>query len=452
MAPEEIRGESDVDGRADVYSLGCVLYHCLTGEVPFPRESELVTIFAHLEDPPPRASHVRPDLPSAIDPVIERALAKSTQERFSTCLELAEAASLALGSTPATDDGDGGGWAPPPAADERSISGPARSKSLRYVGIAVAALLLIVAGALIGRSPVDHADRRALADPTPRRRRRRRPPVEESKVIAAAGEIACASAPPVEDPDHCRYDATAGLLDVGTLAAVLPLGDNQYESGSLADYELYYDPWWGQARSITQPVPGDREYGQSASADPTGYFEYFGEHVMGPDGLGYYSFNLPVGCTPNDDVCWHFVALNSELCMTSGGCGPVADGAEPGPGNTMYDWLRHDLAAHGNRKYQCTLAYWHHPLFSFSAATGPSPEVQPLWDLLYAARADIVLNADAHNYQRWDPMDRAGLVDRNRGIREFIVGTGGTRKDDLTVGHTCRTPWRTRRTPRSACS
>src|SRR6185503_12539604 len=82
VAPEEIRGESDVDGRADVYSLGCILYHCLTGEVPFPRESELVTIFAHLEDPPPRASHVRPDLPSAIDPVIERALAKPPRERF----------------------------------------------------------------------------------------------------------------------------------------------------------------------------------------------------------------------------------------------------------------------------------------------------------------------------------------------------------------------------------
>ena len=104
------------------------------------------------------------------------------------------------------------------------------------------------------------------------------------------------------------------------------------------------------------------------------------------------------------------------------------------PGTRCIDWLRHDLAAHDNRKYACTLAYWHHPLFSFSVATSPSPEVQPLWDLLYTARADIVLNADAHNYQRWDPMDRAGLVDRNRGIREFVVGTGGTRKDDLLSG------------------
>ena len=151
VAPEEIRGESDVDGRADVYSLGCILYHCLTGEVPFPRESELVTIFAHLEDPPPQASHVRPDLPSAIDPVIERALAKPPRERFSSCLELAEAASLALGSTPATDESDGGGWAPPPAADRTIDRGTGRSRSLRYVGIVVAALLLVVTGVLIGR-------------------------------------------------------------------------------------------------------------------------------------------------------------------------------------------------------------------------------------------------------------------------------------------------------------
>lgn len=55
-----------------------------------------------------------------------------------------------------------------------------------------------------------------------------------------------------------------------------------------------------------------------------------------------------------------------------------------------------------------------------------------MWDLLYAARADVVLNADAHNYQRWEPMDPSGAVERNRGIREFIVGTGGARKDGLT--------------------
>ena len=99
VAPEEIRGESDVDGRADVYSLGCILHRCLTGEVPFPRDSELVTIYAHLEDPPPIPSSIRRDLPPAVDRVIERALAKSKAERYATCTELAIAAAHALGAS-----------------------------------------------------------------------------------------------------------------------------------------------------------------------------------------------------------------------------------------------------------------------------------------------------------------------------------------------------------------
>ena len=99
VAPEEIRGDDDVDGRADVYSLGCVLYRCLTGEVAFPRDSELVTIYAHLEDPPPRPSDARSDLPPAMDGVIARALAKSREQRYATCMDLARAAADAIGAT-----------------------------------------------------------------------------------------------------------------------------------------------------------------------------------------------------------------------------------------------------------------------------------------------------------------------------------------------------------------
>ena len=259
-------------------------------------------------------------------------------------------------------------------------------------------------------------------------------PSPGTAVIAAAGEIACASAPPEQDPDNCRYDETARLVRPGDLDAVLALGDNQYETGSYQDYATYYDPWWGQSRSITEPVPGDREYNQGASPRPAGYFEYFGERVTGPDGLGFRSFNLPAGCTYHDPLCWHFIALNSELCLMPGGCGPPPAGADTGPGNTMYRWLKHDLAKYPNAKYPCTLAFWHHPLFSFSTATPPTPEVRPLWDLLYAARADVVLNANAHNYQRWQPMNPLGQEDRKRGIREFVVGTGGARKDNLAAG------------------
>jgi hypothetical protein len=91
VAPEQIAGE-EVDGRADVYSLGCVLYECLVGRPPFRRDSELAVVFAHLETEPPAPSAERVDLPAALDAVIARALAKEPEERYASCRELARAA------------------------------------------------------------------------------------------------------------------------------------------------------------------------------------------------------------------------------------------------------------------------------------------------------------------------------------------------------------------------
>ena len=91
VAPEQIAGE-DVDGRADVYSLGCVLYECLAGEPPFRRDSDVAVVFAHLEEDRPPLSAERPELPAALDAVIARALAKDPEQRYSTCRELARAA------------------------------------------------------------------------------------------------------------------------------------------------------------------------------------------------------------------------------------------------------------------------------------------------------------------------------------------------------------------------
>jgi WD40 repeat protein len=91
VAPEQITG-SRVDGRADVYALGCVLFECLVGEPPFRQESELAVVFAHLEEEPPSASMRRPELPVALDAVIARALAKEPEQRWDTCTELARAA------------------------------------------------------------------------------------------------------------------------------------------------------------------------------------------------------------------------------------------------------------------------------------------------------------------------------------------------------------------------
>ena len=282
--------------------------------------------------------------------MIERALAKSKGDRFATCLELAGAAARAFGSGPQASEPERETTVSPQGEEVASHASPGRgAKVLRYAGTVVVALLLIAVGALLAgsRDPELPASSPSFggtgATGTPGG--------SETNVIVAAGEIACASAPREEELDNCRYDATARLIHPGELAAVLALGDNQYESGSYEDYATYYEPWWGQARSITEPVPGDREYAQGASSEPTGYFEYFGERVMGPDGLGYYSFDLPSGCTPRDELCWHFVALNSELCLMSGGCGPPPAGVSPGPGNTMYRWLKGRSLDTPQRKY-----------------------------------------------------------------------------------------------------
>jgi serine/threonine-protein kinase len=421
VAPEQIRGE-EVDGRADVYSLGCVLYRCLTGETPFPRNSEITTVYAHLNDPAPRPSEHRDGLPSAFDGVIERALAKSPDERFSTCGpladELAEAAEVPAEASPV---------GPEPSRIDELTSGTFRRKTAGIAAVVAVAVIAFAGGMLArssgrpepGASTSPQGEVAVVGGTGP-------------FVIAAAGEIACPG-PPFSDanPDACQYDDTADLIHPGELAAVLALGDNQYDYGSYEDYLAYYDAEWGRAKSITKPVPGNHEYAAPLPAKPDGYFRYFGDSVRGPDGQGYYSFDL--GTCP-DRPCWHLIALNSQLCVGPGGCGPAAKGSEPSAGNLMYRWLKHDLSAHPNKEYPCTLAYWHHPLFSFSTGSGATPEVRPLWDLLYAARADVVLNGHSHNYQRWKTQDPAQNADPERGLREFVVGTGGSTKSLLELG------------------
>jgi hypothetical protein len=249
-------------------------------------------------------------------------------------------------------------------------------------------------------------------------------------VVGAAGDIACASDPESNDrPDTCQFDDTADLL--AGLTAVLVLGDGQYENGDYEAYRRYYGPTWGRFLPRTFPVPGNHEYGEDPGSVPDGYFRYFGARVKGPDGLGYYSFDLPTGCVPGRGVCWHFIALSSELCFAGSGCGPAAAPSDVGPGNQMYAWLRRDLRSHPDADYLCTLAFWHHPLFSISEGSGATSATRPLWQLLYDARADVVLNGHSHNYQRWLPQNPFGRYDPLRGIREFVAGTGGASKYGL---------------------
>jgi WD40 repeat protein len=91
VAPEQIAGD-EIDGRADTYSLGCVLYECLVGQPPFRRASDTAAVFAHLETKPPVPSAQRPESPAALDAVIARALAKEPEGRYASCGEFARAA------------------------------------------------------------------------------------------------------------------------------------------------------------------------------------------------------------------------------------------------------------------------------------------------------------------------------------------------------------------------
>jgi acid phosphatase type 7 len=234
-------------------------------------------------------------------------------------------------------------------------------------------------------------------------------------VIAAAGDIACDTTSDfwnggLGTPGHCQQRATSDLLVTGGLSAVLPLGDTQYHVGSLSDYQASFDPTWGRVKSIMHPVVGNHEYGTSGAR---GYFDYFNGpgSRTGPAGdrdKGYYSYSLG---------SWRLIALNSVCDQLDRGT--AANGCAAG--SPQEHWLRTDLAS---RRTSCTLAYVHNPLFN-SGYRGNSPAPRAFWDALYEARADVVLSADAHSYERFAPQSPDGRLDPQQGIREFVVGTGG---------------------------
>src|ERR687885_614759 len=98
VAPEQIEG-GKVSARSDVYSLGCLLFHCLTGQVPFARDTDVAVIYAHLSEPPPKVSSARPELPEGLDDVLAKALDKSPDRRFPSCGDLMSAARAVVDAT-----------------------------------------------------------------------------------------------------------------------------------------------------------------------------------------------------------------------------------------------------------------------------------------------------------------------------------------------------------------
>ena len=182
-------------------------------------------------------------------------------------------------------------------------------------------------------------------------------------VVVGAGDIA--------DCARTQDQATAALLD-GIPGTVIALGDLAYQSGTAAEFANCYGPTWGRHRARTRPSPGNHEYLSSGAAP---YYAYFGA-AAGPAGRGYYSFNLGN---------WHIVSLNSNVAA--------------GAGSAQDQWLRADLADPANQK-PCTLAYWHHALFSSGSGHGNDFRTMGLFQTLYNAGADVVLTGHDHNYER----------------------------------------------------
>jgi acid phosphatase type 7 len=225
-------------------------------------------------------------------------------------------------------------------------------------------------------------------------------------VIAAAGDIACDPADANFNGgagvtgSFCRMQATSDVMVGANLAAVLPVGDEQYETGLLSGFQQSYDHSWGRVKTTSRPVPGNHEY---ESAGAGGYYAYFGA-AAGDPAKGYYSFDIG---------SWHLIALNANC----GSFGWDANGCAAG--SPQEQWLRADLA----NSHTCTLAFWHEPRWASGFASDVTYDA--FWRALYAAHVDVVVNGHQHFYERFAPQNPDGVADSTAGIREFVVGSGG---------------------------
>lgn len=226
-------------------------------------------------------------------------------------------------------------------------------------------------------------------------------------VTSAGSTVTFVGAGDIADCSSDNDAATAALINaMPNTTPVFVLGDNVYPNGKASEYTNCYNPTWGAFKSRTHPSAGNHDYN---TANASGYFGYFGA-AAGTPGQGYYSFDLG---------SWHVIVLNSNINSDAG--------------SPQDNWLLADLAAHQN---VCTLAYWHHPLYSSIGGTGSGGAVtssaRRFWDDLYAAGADLVLNGHRHVYEVIAPMKPDGTADPANGIRTIIAGMGGESGGDLT--------------------
>lgn len=203
----------------------------------------------------------------------------------------------------------------------------------------------------------------------------------------SSGDVILVGAGDISECDNDNDELTAQLLDAipGT---VFTTGDNAYRDGTIEDYNTCYGPTWGRHKDRTKPIPGNHDY----NSDAAGYFEYFNNI---PE---YYAYDLG---------SWRIYALNSEIDVSENSAQVI--------------WLQVDLAANPR---QCVLAYWHQPRWSSGSRHSSGEDFQTLWQVLYEAGAELVMNGHEHNYERFAEMNAEGVV-VSPGLREFVVGTGG---------------------------
>ncbi|HUO19231.1 MAG TPA: metallophosphoesterase [Steroidobacteraceae bacterium] len=340
-----------------------------------------------------------------------------------------------------------------------------------------AAMLMGAAAAVLALGAAASADehRGASDNPWPYNK------VPRSPVLALVGDIACQ---PGEEPsgekkgENCSGDTAQNLLQAQAATArqieqmqpdlVALLGDEQYQVGGYADFEGSFDLTYGAFKFLHRPSPGNHEFYNEHGAIGVagyGYFSYYNGFQHNPDGSvmtttvtnplngtspdpqpvplpngqaghfeevnggldgagvgdGWYSYDLG---------SWHLISLNIECETQPGGCSNSGSwfAAE-------LEWLRKDLESN---HAACTLAYWHQPTFSAanSIAVPEGPTAVAFWQLLYAHGADLIVNGHDHLYARYRPLDPSGNFDPRRGIREFIVGTGGETLDQVVTADT----------------
>jgi hypothetical protein len=216
--------------------------------------------------------------------------------------------------------------------------------------------------------------------------------VADSAILVFAGDIHA----------NCgRYDqanATAALVQRFPAALVIPLGDNAGIHGTAAEYECYGQTW-GAFKGRTYATIGNHELNQDTAG--TAHYDYFNGVGVDSGRAGYRGR----GNYTLDRAGWRIFVANTHRNI-----------------DDQTAWMTREQAADPR---QCTMAIWHSPLFISNASVVGYARMRPWWKVLYSGGADVVVNGHAHVYERFAKVTPYGVVDPERGIREFVAGTGG---------------------------